>query len=423
MMKVYKKTLPNGLRIITVPMKDTSTATAYVLVETGSKYEIKTENGISHFLEHVCFKGTVKRPSSKDINIEFDSIGAQSNAFTSQEFTGYYAKAQSKNLPKILDVLSDIYLNSTFPKAEVEKERGVIVEELNMYEDLPQRRVQEHFDSLLYGDQPAGWSIGGSKDVVKTMTSDKIRAYRKKHYVASSTIVLVAGNVLEKDVVSLVKKMFKDISVSKKHSKKKVIEKQTKPELVVYKKNIEQSHIVLGVRTFKVGDKRGATLALLNTILGEGMSARLFQRLREDLGMAYYVRSTVDESTDHGALKVSSGVDTNRVPEAIEAILGEFRRLKDETVREDELFKAKEFYVGNMYLGLETSDSLGGYYGIQEILKRKLESPIDIEKKIRAVTSKDIQKLAKEIFVDKSLNLAIVGKSPEEAILKSVLKI
>lgn len=422
-MKAYKKILPNGLRIITVPMKDTSTVTAYVLVDAGSKYEVKAENGISHFLEHVCFKGTVRRPSSKDINIELDSIGAQSNAFTSQEFTGYYAKAQAKQLPKILDVLSDIYLNSTFPKEEIEKERGVIVEEINMYEDLPQRRVHEYYDELLYGDQPAGWSIAGTKEVVLGMTSDTIRAYKKKHYVASATTVVVAGKVEEKEVVAHVKKMFVNIPTTKKHSKKKVIEKQSKPALRIVRKEIEQSHVVIGVRTFKVGDPRGTTLAVLNTVLGEGMSARLFQRLREDLGMAYYVRSSVDEYTDHGTLKVSAGVDTKRVSEAVEAIIGEFRKLRDSLVTEEELTKAKEFSIGNMYLGLETSDSLAGYYGIQEILRKKQETPQELEKKIRAVTAKDIQKIARAIFTNEKLNLAIVGKAPEDGVLKSVLKI
>ena len=422
-MKSYKKTLPNGLRIITVPMKDTSTVTAYVLVDAGSKYEAKVENGISHFLEHVCFKGTKKRPSSKDINIELDSIGAQSNAFTSQEFTGYYAKAQAKQLPKILDVLSDIYLNSTFPNEEVEKERGVIIEEINMYEDLPQRRVHEYYDELLYGDQPAGWPIIGTKEVVSSLTSEKIRIYRKKHYVSSATTVVVAGNVTEKDVVAQVKKLFKDIPTSKKHSKKKVVEKQSKPELRIVRKDIEQSHVVIGVRTFGVNDKRGTTLSVLSTVLGEGMSARLFQRLREDLGMAYYVRSGADEYTDHGSLKVSAGVDTKRVDVAIEAILGEFRKLRDTLVSEEELSKAKEFSIGNMYLGLETSDSLAGYYGIQELLRRKQETPQELEKKIRAVTAKDIQKLAREIFINKKLNLAIVGKAPEDKVIAPLLTI
>lgn len=422
-MKAYKKTLPNGLRIITIPMKDTSTATVYVLVDAGSKYEAKNENGISHFLEHVCFKGTEKRPRSIDINMEFDSIGAQSNAFTSQEFTGYFAKAQAKNLPKIMDVLSDIYLHSTFPKEEVEKERGVIIEEINMYEDLPQKKVHDFYDELLHGDQPAGWPIIGSKAVVSAMTAEKIRAYRQKHYVASATTVVVAGKVKESEVVALVKKSFKDIPTSKKHPKQKVAEKQTKPAIRIAKKEIEQSHIIVGVRTFGVNDKRSTKLGLLSTVLGEGMSARLFQKLREDLGMAYYVRSSVEDYTDHGSLTVSAGVDTSRVAEAVEAILGEFKKLRDTLVSKEELEKAKEFSIGNMYLGLETSDSLAGYYGIQELLRKKLESPQELERRIRAVTPKDIQKVAQDIFKNEKLNFVIVGKSPEAKVLQKVLKL
>jgi predicted Zn-dependent peptidase len=422
-MKAKKKTFRNGLRIITVPMKDTPTVTVYVLVDAGSKYETKDINGISHFLEHVCFKGTEKRPRAIDIHSEFDAIGAQSNAFTGQEFTGYYAKAQSKHLPKIVDLLSDIYLNSIFPKEEIEKEKGVIIQEINMKEDLPMSKAPVLFDKLLYGDQPAGWEILGRKEVIERIIPNDFRAYRKKHYVASSTMIVVAGNVTETQVEKLVSDAFKNISTSQKHPKKKVIERQSKPALLIHPKDTDQTHLVLGVRTFPVTDKRSPTLALLNTILGEGMSARLFQRLREEMGICYYVRSSADEYTDHGTLSVASGVDTKRVNEAVEAILGEFIKLKNVLVSPEELSKAKEYSIGNMYLGLETSDSLAGYYGIQEILKRKLETPQEVEKKIRRVTAKDIQKVAKDIFKNESLNLVIVGKSPSAEKIRKILKI
>ncbi len=422
-MKAHKKTLPNGLRIITVPMKDTSTVTAYVLVDAGTKYETKEINGISHFLEHVCFKGTTKRPTSAHINNELDGMGAQSNAFTSHEFTGYYAKAQSKNLPQIIDILSDIYQNSTFPKDEVQKEKGVILEEINMYEDLPQRKAATLFSQLLYGDQPAGWTILGRKEVIEGIEPKDFENYRKKHYVASATMIVIAGKIDEKSAVNLVQKAFKDISASKKHPKKKVIEKQSAPALLINRKETDQSHIALGVRTFPVGDKRGPALALMNTILGEGMSSRLFQKLRDEMGICYYVHSGLDENTDHGSLVVTSGVDTKRPLDAIEAILSEFRKLRDTLVSPEELKKAKDYSVGTMYLGLETSDSLAGFYGIEEILRKKLESPLEIEKKIRAVTAKDIQKVAKDIFKNERLNLVMVGKAPEEKAVKNILRI
>lgn len=422
-MKANKKVLPNGLRIVTVPMKDTSTVSVFVLVDAGTKYETKDINGISHFLEHVCFKGTKKRPTSMHINAELDGIGAQSNAFTSHEYTGYYAKAESRHLPQIVDILSDIYQNSIFPKDEIEKEKGVIIEEINMYEDLPQRKVGMLFSELLFGDQPAGWSILGRKEVIDAIQPKDFENYRKKHYVASATTVIISGKINETKAIQLVSKAFKDIPADKKHSKKKVIENQKRPALLISKKETDQTHIALGVRTFKVGDKRGPALALLNTILGEGMSSRLFQKLRDEMGVCYYVHSGVDENTDHGSLVVASGVDTKRPKEAIKAILAEFIKLKSTLVSPEEITKAKEYSIGTMYLGLETSDSLAGFYGIEEVLRRKLESPQEIEKKIRAVTAKEIQKVAQYIFKNERLNLVIVGKSPERADIKRILKI
>ena len=194
----YKKTiLKNGLRVITVPMKDNPTVTVLVLVETGSKYETKAKNGISHFLEHMCFKGTAKRPTAQAISSELDGLGSSYNAFTSQEYTGYYAKSSANHFKKIFDVVSDIYLNSAFPAAEIEKEKGVIVEEINMYEDMPHRHVHDLFASLLYGDTPAGWNIAGTRDNVRAMKREDFVQYHQAHYVPKATTVIIAGKVSE----------------------------------------------------------------------------------------------------------------------------------------------------------------------------------------------------------------------------------
>ncbi len=422
-MKAYKNTLPNGLRVISIPLKDARAVAVYVLVETGTKYEDKNQNGISHFLEHVCFKGTKKRLSAHHINTELDSIGAQTNAFTSYEFTGYYAKAHPKHLPKIMDVLSDIYLNSTFPKEEIEREKGVIIEEINMYEDLPKRRVQDLFQELLYGDQPAGWSVIGKKEVIKRTTSDDFKKYRDKHYVAEGTIIVVSGNFNKSEILPLVKKSFKDLPVSKKGLKKRVIEKQPSPKFVLFPKISEQTHIVLGLRAFSAKDKRVLALSVLNTLLGEGMSSRLFQKLREELGICYYVRSSLDEYTDHGVLAISAGVDPNRSVQAIEAILAELRSIRDGEIGEIEIKKAKEYMIGTMYLGLETSDALAGYYGLDEIIRGKTKSPQELEREIRNVSMKDIKKVAKDVINDKNLNLAVLGKVPKRSDIKRILKI
>lgn len=406
----FKKTiLKSGLTIITVPMKDNPSVTVLVMVKAGSKYETKEISGLSHFLEHMCFKGTKKRPTAMDISRELDGIGSQSNAFTAQEFTGYYAKAHPKHFSKILDVVSDIYLNPVFDEKEIEKEKGVIVEEINMYDDMPKQLASLLFMETMYGDEPAGWNIAGSRDVVRKMSQNDFLQYRKKHYVASATTVLVSGNFDQKKAVNEIKEAFKNIKLDKKGGKKKVVEKQEKPNIKIKNKETDQTHLVLGVRTYPAKSHKNYALEVLNTVLGGGMSSRLFQKLREEMGVGYYVRSRIDGYTDHGYLAVFTGVDKNRVEEVVKAILLEMKKFTLELVSEEEIKKAKEFLLGNMYLGLEASDSVAEYYAIQDIIDEKILTPKEYAKKIQEVTAKDILKIAKEIFVDKKLNMAIVG--------------
>lgn len=420
-MQFTKTKLKNGLRLITVPMKDNQTVTVVVLVETGSKYETKKNNGISHFLEHMCFKGTVKRPSAYAISVELDSLGSQSNAFTAQEYTGYYAKSDAKHFATVLDIVSDVYLNSTFPEAEIEKEKGVIVEEINMYEDMPHRHIQDLFMGLLYGNQPAGWNIAGTRDNVRAMKRKDFLAYHSAHYVPLATTVIVSGNVDPKIVERAVTKIFGTIPNRKKENKKNTVDKQNKPEVLVKHKATDQTHLVLGVRTFDLYDKRGPALQLLSTILSGGMSSRLFIRLREELGVCYYVRSLVDGYSDHGVLQISAGVTNERIHEVIKEITEACTRIVREGVSEEELTKAKEYLVGNMFLELESSDAWANFYGAQEIYRKKIEGPKDIEQKIRKVKTQDIKKLAEEIFIDKHLNLAIIGPYQNEAVFKKNL--
>ncbi|MDD5357482.1 MAG: pitrilysin family protein [Candidatus Pacebacteria bacterium] len=421
-MKYSKKVLPNGLRIITVPMKDNPTATVMVLVEAGSKYETKDKAGISHFLEHICFKGTEKRPSSFHITRELDQIGATYNAFTSQEFTGYYAKARATNLPEILDIISDLYLNPVFPEKEIEKEKGVIIEEINMYEDTPQDHVQDMFVKLLYGDQPAGWNVAGRKEVVNRLKRDDFVKYRSKHYVSSATTIIVAGHIDEKTVISEIEKLFKNIPHSKKDGKLKVIEEQKAPEILLKERKGDQAHLVLGVRTFDVYDKKSRVANLLAGVLGGGMSSRLFQKLRDDLGICYYVHAGNDASTDHGYFSVSAGVDVNRVEEAIGAILTELKKAKEELVSLEELNRVKEYIIGHLYLGLESSNSLANFYGFQEVLKRSILRPEEVVAELKAITPEQIQSIAKEIFQDARLNLAIIGPYSDSKKFSSVVR-
>jgi predicted Zn-dependent peptidase len=236
-MKFTKRTLPNGLRILTVPMKDNETVTVMALVETGSDYEAKDQGGISHFLEHMCFKGTQKRPNSQMINYEFDAMGSQSNAFTTSEYTGFYAKAHHAHLPKVLDLISDVFVNSTFPEAEIEKEKGVVIEEINMYEDRPDYKVYEVIEELMYGDQPAGRSTLGTKETVQSLSREKILDYRNMHYAAENTLIVVSGKVDEETIYSDIEKAFASISTNKKPEKPAVLDEQIAPALKIQHKD------------------------------------------------------------------------------------------------------------------------------------------------------------------------------------------
>lgn len=407
-MKHKKTKLNNGMRIITVPMKSNQTVTVMVLVEAGSKYETHKNNGISHFLEHMCFKGTDKR-SVFEITEQLDGLGAESNAFTSEEFTGYYAKAHYKHVDNLIDIVSDIYLGSTLPSDEIQKERGVIIEEINMYEDMPQRIVWDIFEKLLYNDQPAGMTVLGPKENILNMKRSDFVAYRKKHYVAEGTTVVVSGNIDEKKVITSLKKVFKDISISKKYSKKKTKDVQTVPELSVHFKKTDQAHLVLGCRSFDRYDKRNYATKVLATILGQGMSSRLFKIMRDERGMCYYTRAMQAGYTDHGYFSVSAGVNKDRLEEAVEVILTEMKRLKDEPVLEKELIKAKDFIIGTRALGMESSSDYAEWYGFQELYRDTLIDLATYSKKIQKITAQDIQDVAKKVFVDKYLNLAVVG--------------
>ena len=421
-MKFSKKVLKNGLRVITIPMKDNPTATVLVLVEAGSKYEEKKVNGISHFLEHMCFKGTTKRPKAIDISKELDSLGSQYNAFTAQEYTGYYAKSDARHFSKIFDIVTDIYLNSTFPEIEMEREKGVIIEEINMYEDMPQRHVQDLMMKLLYGDTPAGWNIAGEKKNILEMRRDDFVNYKKQHYLPEATVLVVSGQVTEKEVMSEVSKIFGRVERGKKIGKIKVIEKQKKPQVLVNFKKTDQTHFVLGIRSLNLFSQKNAVLAVLGGILGGGMSSRLFQKLREEMGVGYYVRAYNDAFTDHGFFQISAGVDNKRIKEVIYAVLNECNKLKNEIVSEDELEKVKECLIGNMKLSLESSDDIANFLGGQELLKREIVSAEKKAEEIRKVTASQIQFLAKDIFQNSGLNLALIGPFKEKDKFLKVLK-
>ncbi|MDE2040761.1 MAG: insulinase family protein [Patescibacteria group bacterium] len=409
-MKFTKTILPSGLRLIAVPMPDNPSVTVLVMVEAGSKYESRRQNGLSHFLEHMVFKGTSRRPKAVDISRELDSIGAHYNAFTAQEYTGYYAKADARHFGKILDVISDMYQHPLFDEKEIEKEKGVIVEEIRMYRDLPQSHVGDMFTELLYGDQPAGWNIAGTESNVRSFSRQDLISYRAAHYVASATTVIVSGSFDQKNVTEVVAKAFKDIRTEAKDGKLAVKESQTEPRIKVELKETDQTHLVIGVRTFSIFDPRIPAMHVLSTILGRGMSSRLFAKMRDELGICYYIRTDHNPFGDHGFLSIAAGLDNSRVEEGVRGILGECRRLMTEPVSEAELQKAKDYLSGTTLLELETSDARAEFCGYQETEKHAVESPEQLLQRISAVTSADVRNLAAEIFREDGLNMALIGR-------------
>ncbi len=413
----------NGLRLVVVPMKSTQTATVLVLVGTGSRYETKDINGISHFLEHMMFKGTKKRPKALAISRELDSIGAEYNAFTSKEYTGYWAKASAENKNLILDIISDIFLNSKLDEKEINKERGVIIEEMNMYLDLPTRYVGNLYEKLLYGDQPAGWMVIGEKETVSKLSHDSFVNYFNTHYFAKNTIVAVAGNVDKEEIKESVGKLFKKVREKEPISKKGVSEFQSKPEVLVHYKKTDQTHFILGARAYDMFSPKIEAANVLSVILGGGMSSRLFIEIREKQGLSYYVSTGHDGYTDHGYLATSSGVDNKRVERAITTVLKEYKKIKQKPVPKSELKKAKEYIKGKFVISLEQSDDVANFFAGQWLLKNETLTPEEKLNKIMAVTVDDVQEAANEIFKPEKLNLALIGPFEDKEKFEKLLEV
>lgn len=413
-----------GLNFLLIPLKEATSVTFLILVKTGSEYEKPNEAGISHFLEHMCFKGTKNRPSPKIISTELDSIGAVYNAFTSREYTGYYAKTAVEHTDKILDIVTDIYLNSLFDPNEIEKERGVILEEKNYYEDTPSVKIEELIFELLYPNQVAGRPIIGNEKVIKNLKRKNFLDYHNKHYTNEKTLIVLAGNFDKKQIIKKIINLMKDIRRGKGGSKfKTIIKKQIEPQILIQHKKTDQTHLILAAKTFNCFDERRYALSVLSTILGSGMSSRLFQVVREELGAAYYVYSFNDLSLDHGFLGIAAGLALDKTEKSLMAIKKELEKLCNELVSDEELKKAKNFIKGKLALSLETTNDYAFYYGSQYLFYGKTFSLKNIFEKIEAVDKFIINKLAKTIFQPKLMNLALIGpyNQKDKARFKKIL--
>ncbi|MFH0739831.1 MAG: pitrilysin family protein [bacterium] len=421
---MYKKIiLDNGLRIMLVPNKNTQAVTVLAVVGAGSKYENKKNNGISHFVEHMFFKGTKKRPNTLAISETLDRVGGFYNAFTSKEYTGYFAKVDSKHTDLALDWVSDIFLNSKIDSKEIEKERGVIIEELNMYLDTPVRHIRDLFETLLYGDQPAGWEIIGTKDNLKKVQRKDFIDYIKNHYSASNTIVCVSGNFNQVKMTEDIKRKFRVINKQRPEGKIRVVEGQKEPQMHLKFKETDQTHFCLGVRAFDLFSPKIYVQEVLATILGGNMSSRLFIKVREKNGLAYYIKTDAESFTDSGYLVTQAGVPHTALAKAIAMILKEYKNLAQVTVAESELKKAKDYLKGNLTLSLESSDALASFYAGQELLTGKILTLKDECAKIDKVKASEVRALAKEIFKKQSLNLSIIGPHKNENQLQKLMRV
>lgn len=426
MKNTFKKTkLNNGLRVISVPVKNANSVTVLILVGTGSKYEAKDINGISHFLEHMFFKGTKKRPDTLKISETLDAIGGEYNAFTSKEVTGFWAKVDKKHIDIALDWISDMFLNSKFEEEEIQREKGVIVEELNMYLDTPTAYVSELFEDLLYGDQPAGWRIVGEKENILSFNREKILDYFNSHYSIDNTVICVAGGANTKDIQQKVNKYFAKVKKNGLLKKVATKEEQKEPGVLLHYKKTDQVHFCLGVRTYDMYDERKYALTLMSIILGGNMSSRLFISVRERNGLAYHIHTSADETTDTGYLVTQAGIKNDSLEKAIELVLAEYKSLKEKKITPKELKKAKDYLRGITALSLDASDTQASFFAMQEVMGQKVLTPEEKLKLIDKVTINDINKIAKDIFVPEKLNLAVIGPIEEnkKEELKSLLKL
>lgn len=420
-MKYEIKKFKNGLRALVAPMKNTEAVTTLVLVGTGSVYENKKTSGVSHFLEHLFFKGSKRRPSPGEVNRALDGMGAEHNAFTSKEVTGFWVKSATKHFDRALDIVSDILINPLFRPDDVERERGVILQELSMYEDMPQRDVMSVLDSTIYGDQPAGWDIGGTKDTVKGITHDNIVSYKENQYVTSNTLVVVAGNVSPSAVFAKIENAFSLMPKGKAKEKPTVKYKQSSLRVKFKHKKSDQTHIAFGIQTFGMFDDRKYALNLLGGILGGNMSSRLFMEIREKLGLAYYIGARPSLSTYGGSLIINAGIPHNSLKKVTSKIMDIIMNIRKNGVSEREVKFAKDYIRGTMALSFESSDEVAMFFGEQALFFKDILTPQEIWGKIEQVSKDDILKISKEMFSPKRINLAVIGPHKDTGSIKAIL--
>lgn len=420
---MFKKTiLENGLRVITAPMQGTNTVTVLVLCGTGSDHEAREISGISHFLEHMFFKGTEKRPTPDMIKHELDGMGSISNAFTSHEITGYHVKAAKTYLDQSLDLLADIYKNPLLQEEEIERERQVIIEEMHKDRDTPTLYIWWVWEHLLYGDQPAGRDVIGEEKTIRALKQSDFADYFSHQYVAANTAVIVAGNFDEAETIRTITALFSGIREAPPvRIKPRIVEAQQAPALHIEYKETDQTHIALGFRALAADHPRRYTAEVLAAILGGSWSARMWDRIREKLGLAYTVFTAHESYSNRGFLMTYAGVDHRNIASTIRAAMEEYRRIVTEPVPAAELKRVKDYIRGTTLIGLEQSNAVANFIGTEEMVTGKPMTPDEIFAIIDAVAVDDIRAVAAEIICPAGLNLAMIGPVKEKEPIEKIL--
>ena len=409
MKSVYKVSQDqSGITVATAELPYMSSVALGIWVGVGGRYEPAPLCGVSHFIEHMLFKGT-KRRNARQISQDVEGVGGYLNAFTTEESTCFYAKAARDQLEPVWDVLADMFLNSTFDSAELEKERNVIKEELAMYLDQPHHQVQELLNETLWPDQPLGRALTGTEKTLETLKRDELVHYKQKNYVTRNTLVTLAGSLEHKDAVKIVRRFAAKLKNAHRPNFTPADAKQTTPRLRFHKKNTEQTQLALGIRTCSRHDDRRFALRLLNVMLGENMSSRLFQVVREDNGLAYSICSSLGFFDDVGALNVSAGVETEKLEKALKLIIGELAIFTEQLPSKSELRRARDYIFGQLDLNLENTENQMTWLGEQYLGYGKVVSPEEVKNRIAEVKPSEIRAVARDFFRPDRLNLAVVS--------------
>ncbi|MDX6465459.1 MAG: hypothetical protein QOI27_499 [Gaiellaceae bacterium] len=402
-----RHTLDNGLRVLTANLDHAQSVTCMVMLAAGSRYETPETNGIAHFSEHMFFKGTQRRPSARDIAGEVDSIGGEFNAFTGKEYTAYYVKCAAEHRDVALDVLADMLRNSRFDPEEIDREKGVIIEEMNMYFDTPRDYIGGVYEQLMYGDQPLGWDIIGRKETVRNATRDTFMGYLDHWYKPPRMVVGIAGKIGD-DALDRATELFGDLPGGDTGEPEPARAYQSE-RVKVFTKQSDQAHLILGVPSYPIEHPDRYALQMVATVLGGGMSSRLFTEVRERRGLAYYVFGTNHSYTDAGSLYSQAGVDINRIDEAVTTIATELKKIAAEPVPSDELEKARNFTKGRFVLQLESPQGLILFGLRKEVLEQRAPDPEEVLAGVDAVTGEDVQRVARDLLADEKLRLALIG--------------